>query len=209
MAFWVVASGAALVYWMLSLKVGHGWLRSGIKGLTVAPLALMALIQGAPLVALALALCSLGDVVLSRPGQGAFLAGLIAFALGHLAWIVVFFANFTVSPALLSDPLRLGLLGALAVLAFFMARLLIPRAGPLKEPVAVYLGIIMAMAVTALATPPFVIVVGAMLFAASDSLLGLQTFVLQHGMGRERIANALIWPLYWAAIALLTLGALG
>jgi len=206
--FWWVASGAALVYWVLSLRDGHGWLRRGIKGLAVAPLALMALTQGAPLVALALALCSLGDVVLSRPGQGAFLGGLIAFALGHIAWIVVFIAKFTVSPALLSDPVRLALLGALAVLAVFMARLLIPRAGTLKGPVAIYLGIIMVMAVTALATPPLLIVTGAMLFAVSDTLLGMQTFVLRHGIGRERIANALIWPLYWGAIALLTLGAL-
>lgn len=208
MGFWLIASGAAAVYWALSLRDGHGWLRSEIKGLAVAPLAVMALAQGAPLVALALALCSLGDVVLSRPGQGAFLGGLIAFALGHIAWIAVFTFDVTLVPELIVEPLRLILLGVLAVLAVMMSRLLIPHAGDLKIPVAVYLGVIILMTITALMVPPMIIVAGAALFAASDTLLGLQTFVFERSTQRERTANAFIWPLYWGAIVLLTLGAL-
>ena len=208
MGFWLVASGAAAVYWALSLRDGHGWLRSGIKGLAVAPLAVMALAQGAPLVALALALCSLGDVVLSRPGQGAFLGGLIAFALGHIAWIAVFAFDVTLMPTLIVDPLRLILFGVLAVLAVMMSRVLIPHAGDLKIPVTVYLMIIILMTIAALMVPPMMIVAGAALFAASDTLLGLQTFAFEHGTRRERAANAFIWPLYWGAIVLLTVGAL-
>ena len=66
--------------------------------------------------------------------------------------------------------------------------------------------IIIAMGLAALATPLPLLIAGAALFMASDTLLGLQTFVLAAGNPRERIANALIWPLYWGAIVLLTLG---
>lgn len=208
MGFWLIASGAAAVFWALSLRDGHGWLRSGIKGLAVAPLAVMALTQGAPLVGLALALCSLGDVVLSRPGQGAFLGGLIAFALGHVAWIAVFAFDVALVPALIVEPLGLILLGVLAVLAVMMSRVLVPHAGDLKIPVAIYLMVIITMTITALMVPPMMIVVGAAFFATSDTLLGLQTFVFEHGIRRERAANAFIWPLYWGAIVLLTVGAL-
>ncbi len=206
MGFWLVAAAAAAVYWWLSLRDGHGWGRSVTKGLAVAPLAVMALAQNAPLLALALALYSLGDVILSRPGQAAFLGGLIAFALGHLAWIAVFVTGAGLRPELLLEPIRLVLVLALVVLTVTMARVLLPRAGAVKSPVAVYLVIILVMVITALASPPVLITVGVVLFAASDSLLGLQTFALEQGARRERAVNALIWPLYWAAIASLALG---
>ena len=206
---WGLSAAAALIYWVLSLSEGHSWLRSGVKGLAVAPLAILALTQGAGLLALALILCSLGDVILSRPGERAFLGGLIAFALGHLAWITVIFAVAGPSVEVLLSPLRLLLLIALLALAVILARLMLPRAGDLQLPVTGYIAIIMLMGTTALAAPGQLFLAGAVLFVASDALLGLQTFVLEKGTGRERLANALIWPLYWGAIVLLTLGALG
>ena len=206
--FWAIASGAALAYWVLSIGTGHPWWRTAVKGLAVAPLAVLALIQAMPIVALALILCSLGDMVLSRPGKGAFLGGLIAFALGHLVWIAVFFLNVSVTPEVLVEPVRVLFLCVLAVLALFMTRTLIPRAKDLKGPVAAYIIIIVAMGVAALATSSVTIIAGALLFAASDTLLGLQTFVLAGGTRQERMANALIWPLYWLAIAFLTIGSM-
>ena len=204
---WALAGAAGLVYWVLSLREGHSVFRSTVKGLAVAPLALLAAAQGAWAVALALALCSLGDVVLSRPGERAFLGGLIAFAVGHLAWIAVFATRFGLSGTQLVTPGRLLALIAVGVLALVMARVLLPRAGALRGPVAVYLGIIFCMALAALATPVPLIVAGALLFVGSDALLGLQTFALTAGTAPERVANGLIWPLYWGAIALMSLAA--
>ena len=201
-----LAGLAALVYWALTLRVGHSWARTGIKGLALLPLVVIALEQQAPLVALALALSSLGDMVLSRPGERAFLGGLVAFALGHLAWIAVFVWRLGVSAAPLD--LYWPLLAVLAALIVMMARILLPRAGALKVPVAVYILVIAAMSVTGVATGLGWIIAGAMLFAASDTLLGLQTFALTHASRAERLANALIWPLYWGAIVLMTMGAL-
>ncbi|WP_276514685.1 lysoplasmalogenase [Sulfitobacter mediterraneus] len=191
---------------MLSLSVGHSVFRSAVKGLSVFPLAIAALVAGMPALAMALALCSLGDVVLSRPGDKAFLGGLIAFALGHLAWIAVFFIRLSPDPAHLAAPLAFALLLGLAVLAGVMVRVLLPNAGDLRLPVAGYIGIIIAMGICGLMTAVPLVVLGALAFAASDTLLGLQTFVLARGDRVERWANVLIWPLYWGAIVLLTLG---
>lgn len=206
---WELTGAAAAVYWALSLTDGHSYFRSAVKGLAVFPLVFLALGAGLPLMALALALCSLGDVILSRPGTGAFLGGLIAFALGHLAWIAVFFIHLAPDPGQLTTPLALALLGGLGILAVVMARVLLPNAGDLRLPVAVYIGVIIAMGITGLMTAEALIVLGALAFSASDSLLGLQTFVWARGTRPERLANGLIWPLYWGAIVLLSLGTLG
>ena len=100
------------------------------------------------------------------------------------------------------------LLAGLAALVIVMFRLLPPRAGALKAPVMGYIAVIAAMSVLAFATGNNWIIAGAVCFALSDTLLGLQTFVLTQTSPRERLANALIWPLYWAAIVLLTHGVL-
>ena len=56
---WAVSGLAALIYWGLSLRPGHSWARSVVKGLAVLPLVPLALGQGAPVVALALTLWAL------------------------------------------------------------------------------------------------------------------------------------------------------
>ncbi|WP_120504660.1 lysoplasmalogenase family protein [Sulfitobacter mediterraneus] len=206
---WALTGAAAAIYWALTLSKGHSVFRSAVKGLSVFPLAIAALVAGMPALAMALALCSLGDVVLSRPGDKAFLGGLIAFALGHLVWIAVFFIRLSPDPAHLAAPLAFALLLGLAVLAGVMVRVLLPNAGDLRLPVAVYIGIIIAMGICGLMTAVPLVVSGALAFAASDTLLGLQTFVLARGDRAERWANVLIWPLYWGAIVLLTLGSAG
>ncbi|MBM1557437.1 lysoplasmalogenase [Sulfitobacter mediterraneus] len=206
---WALTGAAAAIYWALTLSEGHSVFRSAVKGLSVFPLAIAALVAGMPAMAMALALCSLGDVILSRPGDKAFLGGLIAFALGHLAWIAVFFIRLSPDPAHLSAPLAFALLLGLAVLAGVMVRVLLPNAGDLRLPVAVYIGIIIAMGICGLMTAVPLVVLGALAFAASDTLLGLQTFVLARGDRAERWANVLIWPLYWGAIVLLALGTAG
>ncbi len=204
---WALCGAAATVYWVLSWADDHSWFRSAVKGLAVVPLAIWVW-PASPIAALALALCSLGDVVLSRPGERAFLGGLIAFALGHLVWIAAFHVEIGQTPALLGEVSRGIALLAVTVLAVFMLKTLLPRAGALKVPVAVYIAIIIAMGVAALSTPSTALIAGAALFMASDTLLGMQTFALTKGSTGERCANTLIWPLYWGAIVLMTLGIL-
>ena len=86
----ILASAAAALAYQL-LYVGTGQIPisgSLIKTVPVALLALAAMLGGAPrAITLGLALGALGDFLLSRPGEATFLAGMGAFAAGHLAYV--------------------------------------------------------------------------------------------------------------------------
>jgi uncharacterized membrane protein YhhN len=105
-----------------------------------------------------------------------FVEGLAAFLAAQLLYIA---ALLSVMPPRVS----LGTALPLLVFALFMMRILIPRAGRMKAPVAVYLVAITVMA--ALAAERFIVVGGisalstfaaALLFVVSDSILAVNRF---------------------------------
>jgi uncharacterized membrane protein YhhN len=124
----------------------------------------------------ALVLSLAGDVLLMLDGNGRdlFVAGLAAFLVGHVCYVVGFwtdgpagraFAISAVIVVVVVGPLAARILGAL-------------RAEPaLRPPVAAYIGVISVMVATALATGNVVAAVGATLFAASDSMIAWNRFV--------------------------------
>lgn len=177
--------------------------RSAVKTASVAMLAVAALLAGGPhFLVLALALCAVGDWCLSRPGERAFMAGVAAFAAGHLAYVGVFLAQPGSDPAWLLDPPRLILLAGLAVFGAVMLWLLLPRAGALAGPVAVYVPIILAMGVAALTLPAGILATAlpaALAFMASDSILAIEKFVLPEDHPANGAAALAIWVLYWGA----------
>ncbi|MDQ3368243.1 MAG: lysoplasmalogenase [Myxococcota bacterium] len=128
-----------------------------------------------------LAFGAIGDVALLGRGSRAFLAGLGAFLVGHLAYVI--------GIAQLVPPERWpggAGLSALPVLAIGGGALayLWPRLGSLKVPVTVYVGAIVAMVIGAIAarhalpTPRgMLLVVGALLFFASDLAVARDRFV--------------------------------
>lgn len=145
-----------------------------------------------------LVLCWIGDACLLSAGRSrAFLAGIGAFLLGHLAYAVAF--------------VRLGLdasgliVGAVAVTLFAAATLrwLWPALpGDFRMPVVAYLGVISVMMATAIgatwAGAPLSIMVGATVFAFSDLFVARDRFV------REGFINAAIGlPAYFGAQMLL------
>jgi D-alanyl-D-alanine carboxypeptidase len=121
------------------------------------------------------ALCLVGDVAL-LPAVDRFLVGLGAFALGHVAFVVMF-------AALGLDHLWLGLLAlALAGVVVGAAGRSILRGAArrdraLRIPVACYLVVITVMAVAGWSTGRIAAIVGTTLFVASDSVLGWRMFV--------------------------------
>lgn len=150
----------------------------------------------------------LGDILLSRPGERAFLFGMISFAIAHLFVIAMFFDLGISVQALRFGP-ALGVLG----LAFFMAGLLWERTGALRYPVLGYVVIIAVMGVVgmAIATPSGrvneTILWAVALFLVSDTLLAFETFVAPK---HWRVPLSLcVWPTYYLAMVFFAAAAPG
>ena len=196
-------SAAALALWQLFAFAAApvSALKSAVKTGSVAALAVLGAALGAPALVIAgLALGAAGDFCLSRPGERAFLAGMAAFALGHLAYFLWFLRLGAGAPPLAAT-LGVALLGG------GVLRWIAPRAGALRAPVSAYVGVILAMALAALGLPDHPLATaGALVFMASDLVLALELFVF--GPDLRRPAAYLVWALYWPAQALILVAAL-
>ena len=145
-------------------------------------------------------LCSLaGDVLLIWPRER-FVAGLVCFLFAHVCYI----AAFTVGGG------RVFSAWGAAVLVLYgalMLRVLWPRLGRLKGPVAFYVAAILLMAWQALnrwlaagEAGSALALAGALLFVASDSALALNRFG-----GEFKSAQAVVLATYFAAQWLIAL----
>lgn len=179
------------------------WKRSIRKTLPVALFALAAALGEAPyLLTIALALSAVGDLALSRPGTRAFLIGMIAFALAHVAYIAVILPDFDM-PAVMILPVI-----ALIMFGVSTERWLAPHTGDLRLPVRGYVLVIMIMGIAALGlieVRPLALI-GALLFVVSDLVLSVETFVMGADHRRRIMAGKTIWITYIAAQACLLLG---
>ncbi|MDN5787206.1 lysoplasmalogenase [Pseudorhodobacter sp.] len=205
MSLWIwlgIAAILALIYGAAySWRDTTGGLRSAVKTASVLLLAGAGTMCDAPaLIVLGLVLGALGDLCLSRPGTSAFLAGMAAFAAGHLAYAFYFWGM----------PGSFGLWGPLALLllAATTEAWLAPRTGALRWPVRGYVVVITLMGLAALRVDVGLILTGAALFILSDVLLALHLFVFPKAKLRPLMAMAL-WPCYWGGQVLILLGALG
>ena len=158
-----------------------------------------------------LALSLAGDVFLMLP-RDLFVAGLGTFLLAHIAYVLAF--NRTAPPEPLTAIAAVGI-GAVAVPLYLRM-----RAGMIEKaqrefavPVAIYVVAIGAMVVSAIATagrPEWpalnsaAAIAGALLFMASDSMIGWNRFVAEF-----RGADVAIIVTYHLGQVLLVLGLLG
>lgn len=199
-----LALGFALVYGARFAVLPASGPKSAVKVLSVAALLPFGLLLGAPaLVLMGLALGALGDFLLSRPGERAFLAGMGAFGLGHLAYAACFWGQGTGAPAL-------SFAIPLIALALSTEAWLAPKTGTLRWPVRAYVVIITLMALAALTLPQGfgVTLAGALLFVLSDALLALDLFVLPPGARARPSIQRLLWAAYWSGQALILIGLL-
>lgn len=151
-----------------------------------------------------LCLAAVGDVLLIFPGRGPFLAGLVAFLLGHVGYTVAF-----------------GMAGVNLAWAGLAAALLVPYAGlvytdlrpklpaDMVVPVVAYMVVITAMVVVAVGTVGahpglWIAPAAAFLFYLSDISVALDRFA-GAGFGNR----ALGLPLYYVAQLGVALTALG
>ena len=194
--FTIVSVGLLLVFEALEHRRGIAVVKpiasTGFLGVAVASGALDTVYGGA--IFAALALSWLGDVLLIPKGaKAAFLGGLVAFLLGHVAYAIAFtMRGVDVGAAAIAAV-------ALALGAVSIGRMLV-RAAPanLRVPVVAYIAVISTMVAAAAgavgAGVEPAILVGAVMFYFSDL-----------GVARDRFVQKSFWnkavllPLYYGA----------
>lgn len=203
----LVFSLVAAVIYAFTLGMQPTLARSAVKTLAVAMLAVLALLQGAPLLLVAaLALSAIGDAFLSRDGETAFLGGLASFLAAHVAYVALFLRSGG-GTGLLGEPWRGAIALALAVFALAMLAALWRRVGPsLRLPVSVYVVAILAMGMSALTTSSFWVIAGAVLFMVSDGLLAAEKFLVSAISPHRAWMRFAVWALYYAAQLGIALG---
>ncbi len=128
-----------------------------------------------------LVLSMVGDVCLMVPTD-LFVAGLGAFLLAHVFYVIALIALGVSVGGLL-----VGMI-LMAALAVVVGRRIVQGAArsdsALAGPVAAYIAVISVMVATAIGTGRFFAVVGAVLFATSDSVLGWTRFLSDFSRSR-------------------------
>ncbi len=140
---------------------------------------------------------ALGDVLLAASSERAFRAGVAAFGLGHVAYVVA--ARDALGAAALPNAVWFVLLPSTAAYLWLYRHL-----GAMRVPIAVYIGVITVMVMYAVAlyvarsTAALPFLLGALLFYASDLSVARDRFV------RSALINRL-WglPAYYAGQLLL------
>jgi uncharacterized membrane protein YhhN len=139
-----------------------------------------------------IALSVVGDVALLGPSNKAFIAGLAAFLLAHVAYVIAFVGVAVWSP-------RIPVVAVIMIVAStLLVRAIWKGAAGLEVAIIAYAAVITAMVVSAWATigGPLplapVAAVGAVLFYISDATLALNRF-------RRPIAHVALWSIgvYW------------
>ncbi len=145
----------------------------------------------------ALVACAIGDVLLlSRNSQIKFQLGMLAFAIGHLLYVVAFVklsGQWGLTPLAVLPLIAAGLF-------YFWLRPKLQK--DMVIPVTTYTGIIILMLITSLGVSDIRVPLAAIMFAVSDMFVARDRFVKNEGI------NALaITPLYFGAQALFALSA--
>lgn len=157
-----------------------------------------------PWVIAALVLGLLGDVGLMLSSEGRtdppFIAGLGAFLLGHICYLVAF-----AQAGLRGVDIAAGLLIAIGVAALALPQVLRGAARSAGQPfaaiVATYAAVLAAMTTLAVGTGLVATAIGGVLFLASDTLIARQRFV-----GRLPHGDLLVIVTYHVAQGLILIG---
>lgn len=181
----IAAAPVTLAILLLAERMDLKWLRGAAKMATSSLFILVGwlgfdpagdihprLVEG---IMAGLALSWLGDALLLSHHRKAFLAGIVAFLLAHIAYAIAFVGRgmdwtWAIVAAVVLVPV-------VAV----ASRWILPHAGRLRIPVAIYMVAISAMVVTAVGTfgheRHWLILAGALLFYASDLAVARHRFI--------------------------------
>jgi uncharacterized membrane protein YhhN len=204
LALFVAAVVWGTIYGAFIAPRPQSHVRAIAKTAAVALLAAAAFSADLPvLLVVALALSAIGDHFLAYEGERNFLAGLVSFLLAHVSYTTFFFAQ--------QDPVWSGTMaffaGTLLIFAFSLGvfRRLRPALGQMRLPVAVYTGVLSAMAVSALARGPDpVLLAGVALLLASDAVLAFEKFSFAPDSRHRRWSAPFVWFSYLFGQAMVT-----
>lgn len=210
-ALWIVSALSALIYGGVLVMGAPSPLRTIIKMVPVASLALIAYLTGpghglALLLPAALALSAVGDGFLAGDPKKWLPLGLASFLVAHLIYVALFWNAG--GPHLLIEPVRAVLIVAAVISGVGMLAWLWPHLGAMRAPVSAYVAAIVAMLVTSLLLPwmAWPVMVGALAFMASDAILSADLFRSARLAGSERFSAYSIWGLYYGGQAAIAIG---
>lgn len=201
---WVAAGWAAVAYGVFltltALRSAPGEPLTGLFAGQPVFKALMAVLLAIAAVAhpivrerrwlmVALVCSAIGDFLLAMPWwEPSFVGGLAAFLVAHLCYLGALVPLAVVRPRRLGAAVVMGVL-CVALLVWFW-----PHLGPegLTVPVTVYIAVLCAMVCAALLArlPTPWTALGAVVFAVSDAMIGIDQFILQ--------SDVLAVPIWWA-----------
>jgi uncharacterized membrane protein YhhN len=203
---WGAAGICAILYGLVLVERPPSALRTLVKTAATGALAVLAYLQGGgPLLAVALALCAIGDAFLAGDPKRWLPFGLAAFLAGHLVYGLLFWRERGPAAAHFWVVAPLVALAAGAMLARLWDAL-----GPLKPAVIAYVLAIVAMVATSLLLPPlrWPATVGALAFMTSDAILSFDLFKGAKLAGSTRLTAWAVWFLYFGGQALIAWGML-
>jgi uncharacterized membrane protein YhhN len=207
----LAASIANAVLYLAIVRSSPSLGRMVVKTLSTTLLSAFAAARGGSvLLVAALALGSLGDAFLAWDDDASFLYGLSSFLTVHLLYAGLFF-NSSGEPRLetVLTGWRAMVAGGLSILVPVMIALLVPRIGKgLRLPVVVYSIAIFGMAMTSLTLGNTLVIVGAVMFCSSDSILAADRFLVPRGSSVRSIMQYAVWILYYAGQLYIALGML-
>ena len=178
-----------------------------IKGLSIILLSVFAyhncITEIALLISVSLIFSSIGDIFLGINEEKFFIHGLVAFLVSHILYCIAFYSSFNIHS--LSEENHFILNLALILYSITMLKKLLPKLGNLKFPVIIYVCVIFLMGIGAISSnyTTSILVLGALLFIVSDSLLATQKF-LKPFLG----VQYLIWITYYLGQLFIVFGTL-
>lgn len=203
----LLLSAAAAILYALIVNTRPMPLRTAVKALAVALLAVLVLAENGPALLFgALVLGAGGDALLSRDGERMFLGGLASFLAAHCFYIALFYWHGGGLDVVLADTWRIAAAIVIAIAALVMLALLWRCVKPaLRLPIVAYEIAIAAMGLAALSMHDAWVIMGALLFIASDALLALERFVVSAISPHRPWMRLAVWVLYYAAQATIAL----
>ncbi|MFA7287709.1 MAG: lysoplasmalogenase [Melioribacteraceae bacterium] len=149
------------------------------------------------LILLGLFISLIGDILLDLHGKNLFLLGIISFGIAHFMYILALYRNPTIRNK------RIWLLPFLLAYGVGLWNILAPELGEMLIPATIYLILITSMGISAILgkNNHFLIIIGAIFFIFSDSVIAINVFL-------TKISNSsyFIMLSYYPAQFLITYG---